>query len=250
MPLPPEQRIKFFVFVIESPSAVDLYHRRSEGDIVRQAVELNDIACVVKTAISLQAFDACLKVGLSEAMNRLPGFVPLLHISAHGDTKGIQLSDGYVMTWRELREHLRPINQALGGSLVVCMSSCEGYSGVQMAMYPEDLDLPFYAIIGTGNKPTWSETAVAYATLYHQLCRGEHINAAVNAMQVASGNRMFWVEHAENSRQSYIEYINNSISPETAQANLEQLATDEPAESQENLKRLRLTRLNDKVEPC
>lgn len=238
MPLPLEQRIKFFVFIIESPSAVDLYHRRSEGDIVRQAVELNGIACVVKTAISFPAFDACLKIGLSEAMNCRPGFMPLLHISAHGDSQGIQLSDGYVMAWRELREHLRPINKALGGSLVVCMSSCEGYSGIQMAMHAEDADLPFYAIVGSGNMPTWAETAVGYATLYHQLCRGEHIAVAVQAMQVASGNQMFWVQHAENSRQSYIEYI-NTVSPEAAQANLEKLVTDEPPESQENLKRLR-----------
>jgi hypothetical protein len=89
MPLPSKERVRFFVFVIESPSAVDLYHRRSEGDIVRQAVELNGINCVVKTAISLQAFDASLKVGLAEAMNQFSGFIPLLHISAHGDADGI-----------------------------------------------------------------------------------------------------------------------------------------------------------------
>lgn len=201
-------------------------------------MELNGIDCVVKTAISLQAFDACLKIGLSEAMNRLPGYVPLLHISAHGNTDGIQLSDTYVMGWHELREHLRPINQALGGSLVVCMSSCEGYSGVRMAMHPEDPDLPFLALVGTGNKPTWGETAVGYATLYHQLCRGEHIDEAVSAMRVASGNKTFWVEHAETSRRTYIEHISN-VSPQNAQANLEQLAAEESPESQENLKRLR-----------
>jgi hypothetical protein len=237
MPLPPDQRTKFFVFVIESPSAADLYHRRSEGEIVKQAVELNGITCIVKTAISLIAFDACLKIGLSEAMNRHPGFIPLLHISAHGDAQGIQLSDGYVMPWHQLREHLRPVNQALEGSLVVCMSSCEGYSGVQMAMTNEDPVLPYYALIGTGNKPTWAETAVGYATLYHQLWRGEHITAAVSAMQTASGNNTFWLEHAENSRTSYIEYI-NTVSPTAAQENLEQLVVAESLESQENLKRL------------
>jgi hypothetical protein len=239
MPLPVEQRIKFFVFVIESPSAVDLYHRRSEGGIVRQAVELNGIPCVVKTAISMTAFDACLKIGLSEAMNNLPGFIPLLHISAHGDREGIQLSDGEVIQWQSLREHLRPVNQAVGGSLIVCMSSCEGYMGVRMAMFPEDTDLPYYALIGCGSKPTWAETAVAFATLYHQLNRGEHISVAVDAMRVASGNQMFWLEHAENSRQGYIAYINSTTTPEVAQANLEQLVADEPAESQETLKLLR-----------
>jgi len=146
MPLPPEHRIKFFVFVIESPSAPDLYHRRSEGDIVRQAVELNGIRCVVKTAISVSAFDACLKIGLSEAMASMPGYVPLLHISAHGDARGIQLSDGYVMPWAELKDHLRPVNAALGGSLVVCMSSCEGYAGIKMAMQLEESALPYFAL--------------------------------------------------------------------------------------------------------
>lgn len=238
MPLPPEQRIQFFVFVIESPSAVDLYHRRSEGEIVRQAVELNGIGCAVKTAISLQAFDACLKLGLMEAMAQRPGFVPLLHISAHGDAQGIQLSDGYLMSWQELKDHLRPVNQALGGSLVVCMSSCEGYAGIRMAMHLDEDDLPYFALIGCGAQPTWGETAVAYATLYHQLWRGEHISNAVQAMCVASGNNRFFLEHAEKSREDYIKYI-NTVDPIRAQANLEQLVANESPESQQNLKRMR-----------
>ncbi len=237
-PLPADQRIKFFVFVIESPSAVDLYHRRSEGEIVRQAVELNGIHCIVKTAISPTAFNACLKVGLSEAMAALPGFIPLLHISAHGDSNGIQLSDGYVMSWEELKTHLRPVNQALGGSLVVCMSSCEGYSGIRMAMNLDETDLPYFALVGCGSKPTGGETAVGYATLYHQLWRGEHIAEAVQAMRIASGNQLFFLEHAEKSRQGYIEFL-NTVNPAQAQENLEQIVANESPDDQENLKRLR-----------
>jgi len=235
-PVPPDQRIKFFVFVIESPSAVDLYHRRSEGEIIRQAVELNGIQCIVKTAISLSAFEACLKVGLSEAMSRMPGFMPLLHISSHGDLEGIALSDGYTIPWRKLKEHLRPVNQALGGSLVVCMSSCEGYAGIRMAMHPEETDLPYFALIGCAEKPTWGETAVAYATLYHQLWRGEQVGEAVQRMQVASG-REFFVEFAARSRQSYMDYLNTQ-NPASAQESLEQIVENEPQSSQESLKHL------------
>ncbi len=238
MPLPPEHRIRFFVFVIESPSAPDLYHRRSEGDIVRQAVELNGIRCVVKTAISVSAFDACLKLGLAEAMASMPGYIPLLHISAHGDAHGIQLSDGYIMPWEELKDHLRPVNAALSGSLVVCMSSCEGYAGIRMAMHPEESDLPYSALIGCGTQPTWGETAVAYATFYHQLWRGEYIADAVAAMRVASGNLRFFLEHAEQSRQAYLNHI-NSVDPALAQANLENIVANESPESQQSLKGLR-----------
>jgi len=238
MPLPPEQRVRFFVFVIESPSAVDLYHRRSEGEIIRQAVELNGIRCAVKTAINLQSFHACLAVGLVEQMSVQAGFMPLLHISAHGSNDGIQLSDGYIMPWHELREHLRPINEALGGSLVVCMSSCEGYSGIRMAMTIDQTPLPFFALIGCSEKPTWGETAVAYATLYHQLWRGEYVADAVNAMCIASGNQMFFLQHAENSRQGYIQYL-SKVNVVEAQVNLEERVEAEPPENQERLKLLR-----------
>ena len=236
-PLPPDQRSKVFVFVIESPSAVDLYHRRSEGDIVRQAVELNGLHCVVKTAISQTAFNACLKVGLSQAMDIFPGHIPLLHISAHGDAHEIQLSDGYLMSWVELKDYLRPVNEALGGSLVVCMSSCEGYAGIRMAMHVDEADLPYLALIGCGTKPTWGETAVAYATLYHQLWRGEPVSEAVNAMCVASGNEQFFVEHAESSRQAYVAHL-ASINPAQAQQNLESIAAAETPEQQNALKAL------------
>lgn len=238
MPLPVEQRIRFFVFVIESPSAVDLYHRRSEGEIIRQAVELNGIKCVVKTAINLQAFDACLKIGLAEEMSARAGFIPLLHISAHGSSDGIQLSDGYVMPWDELREHLRPINDALGGSLVVCMSSCEGYSGIRMAMTNDESPLPFFALIGCSEKPTWGETAVGYATLYHQLWRGEYVADAVTAMRVAAGNQLFFLQHAENSRRGYIEYL-STVDVAEARVILEEQVKAEPPENQERLKLLR-----------
>ena len=238
MPVPQDQRVRFFVFVIESPSAVDLYHRRSEGEIIQQAVKLNGIDCIVKTAISLQAFDACLKVGLVKEMSNKNGFIPLLHISAHGSANGIQLSDGHVMPWDQLREHLRPVNEALNGSLVVCMSSCEGYSGIRMAMTNDESPLPFFALIGCTEKPTWGETAVAYSTFYHQLCRGEYINDAVNAMCTASGNQMFFVQHASNSRQKYIEYL-STVDTAEAQIHLEQRIEGEALENQESLKLLR-----------
>lgn len=239
MPLPPEQCIKFFVFVIESPSAVDLYHRRSEGDIIRQAVELNGIKCIVKTAINLQSFEACLKIGLSEAMSQMPGFLPLLHISAHGNAQGIQLSDGTVIEWAQLKDHLHPVNQALGGSLVVCMSSCEGYAGTRMAMHIHEPSPPYFALVGCSAKPTWGETAVAYATLYHQLWRGEHIAVAVQAMCTASGNNQFFLEHANNTRQNYIQYL-NTINPANAQENLEQIVEQESPANQQALKHLTL----------
>ena len=207
--LPVENRLRFFVYVIESPSPVDLYHRRSEGELLRQAISLNQIECTLRLAVNLEAFMASINIGLTEAMEAFPNKIPILHVSAHGFSDGIQLSSGEVILWNELRELLIPVNQALSGSLIVCMSTCEGYSGIQMAMKPESNDHPFWAIIGNGDKPTWPETAVAFATFYHLIANGHKIAGAVKAMGIASGNDNFFVTTAEVQKQKFVEYIKN-----------------------------------------
>lgn len=205
--LPVDQRLKFFVYIIESPSPVDLYHRRGEGVMLRQAINLNQIACTLRLAVNLEAFTAAIRIGLPEAMEAFPKMVPILHISAHGFSDGIQLSSGENILWYQLRELLLPVNQALSGGLIVCMSTCEGFSGSRMAMVPESKDHPFWAIIGNCAKPTWPETAVAFATLYHLIANGRVITGAVEAMRIASGNSTFFVITAEESKRRYIEHI-------------------------------------------
>lgn len=229
MPVSPEDRLKFFVFVIESPSSVDLYHRRSEGEILQQAANLNQIPCIVKTAINYEAFEASLKIGLKEAMDIYKGLIPILHVSAHGFEEGIQLSSGEIIKWDEFAELLRPLNIALSNSLLLCLSCCQGYSGIRMAMTEENKDHPYFAIVANGEKPLWSDTAVAYSTFYHLLAKGHLIVDAVNAMQVAAGNDKFWIETAEGAKQTYIEYISN-VDPNKVQLELEENASNEEPE--------------------
>jgi hypothetical protein len=212
--LPVEDRLKFFVYVVESPSAPDLYHRRSEGDLLRQAINLNQIHCVLRLAVNLEAFSASLKIGLTEAMEQMPNTVPILHISAHGYKDGIQLSSGEFLGWDELRELLIPINQALSGALILCMSTCEGYSGQQMAMVEHSSFHPFFAIIGNSGKPTWPETAVAFSSFYHLVANGRFLKDAVEAMAVASGNESFFITTANESQTGYLEYLKRVNVPE------------------------------------
>lgn len=205
--LPEQNRMNFFVYIIESPSPVDIYHQRYEGLLIQQAVGLNQVGCVHRLAINTEAFVASLQVGLEEAMNRFSPAVPILHISAHGSTEGISLSSGEFISWIALRELLIPINNKLNHNLIVCMSSCEGYSGCRMAMHIESSEYPFYAVIGNSQKPTWPETAIGFATLYHLIKKGVAVLTAVEAMRIASGNMYFFGEKAENSKQQYAEYL-------------------------------------------
>lgn len=205
--VPETDRFKFFVYIVESPSAVDLYHQRGEGYVVQQAVRLNLIQCVHRLCVNLQAFEAALTVGLKEAMDAVPGHIPILHISAHGFAQGIQLSSGETILWPQLRNMLAPVNKALDNCLIVCMSTCEGYSGSQMAMLSDPNDFPFFALVGNGSKPTWPETAVAFSTFYHLLANHHYVADAVSAMCVASGNDSFFLTTAEQSRQAYLDFV-------------------------------------------
>ncbi|MBW2673327.1 MAG: hypothetical protein JRD89_07950 [Deltaproteobacteria bacterium] len=115
MVLPQGERLKFFVFIIESPSPKDIYVGRTEADLLRHAIELNLIKCASRIAINLESFVAAIKVGLHEEMTANPGLLPILHISAHGFSDGIQLSSGEILYWPALRELFKPINKALNG---------------------------------------------------------------------------------------------------------------------------------------
>lgn len=191
-----------------------------------QAIGLDLIPCVARTAINPVAFIAALRIGLPEAMKQFPDRLPILHLSAHGDRGGIQLSSGTGINWFQLRELIEPINASLSGTLLLCMSACEGYHACQMAMREGDDPHPYLAMIGNYGKPTWSDTAVAYSAFYHRLAKGHYIFDAVEAMKAASGDDRWVIETAENSRKAYIEYI-KTVEPLQVRRELETVAQDE-----------------------
>jgi|SRR5579862_6991953 len=221
-------KFKFFVYIVESPSAPDLYHNRSEGERVASTLRLDDVPCVTRTAINQEAFVAALRAGLPEAMKQFPGHYPIIHLSAHGSSAGLQLSSGQVITWIQLREMLTPVNQALNGALLLCMSACKGYSAVQMAMQEGNAPHPYLVMVGNFGTPTWSDTAVAYLSFYHLLAKGRQIPEAVAAMSAASGDAKWVVETADASKHGYIEFLKAKTTPAEVQQQLEAAAQKDP----------------------
>ena len=224
-------QLEFFVYLVESPSAPDLYHRRTEGQVLAEALRLAGINCVTRCAISREAFCAALQIGLPEEMVTSSPRIPLLHISSHGDAEGIQLSSKETISWADLGLLLAPINSALKNQLVVAMSCCDGYSGIRMAMRTDESPLPFFALIGSWQKPTWSDTVVAFSAFYHQLHKGMHVREAVQAMSTASGCN-FAVEWAEEQKKQYLDFLKN-YNPDAA---VRQLATATPIPTNEAAK--------------
>lgn len=192
------------------------------------ALRLNQIPCISRCAISKTAFDAALNIGLKDELQQFPGMRPIIHLSCHANGNGILLSNDDFVTWDELRDFLKPLNVVMNGELVLCMSCCEGFSGIRMAMTLEDGPHPYFCIIGTPEKPTWADTCVAFTCLYHRLNKGAHINEAVEAMRKAAGVESFFVEWAENSKAGFIEYCNKTFDTTTATQELTALAEAKP----------------------
>jgi hypothetical protein len=217
---------RFFIYIIESPSAPDIYHGRSEGVLVAKAVELDGIPSATRTVINPTAFYAALSMGLPDVMKLYPDRIPILHISAHGASGGIQLSSGDVINWLDLRQILMLINESLDGFLLLCMSACEGFSACQMAMQEGDGPHPYFFMVGNYGKPTWSDTAVAYSAFYHLLSKGYNVSDAVAGMRAASGDDKWIAQTAEQSKRGYLEYL-QSIVPSEAQQVLQAAAEEQ-----------------------
>lgn len=184
-----------FVYIIESPSKEDLSLNRFESDLLRQAIELNGMDCIVQLVESKHDFEKSISERLRSAIDDKSPKDPILHISAHGDKEGIGLTNNEFITWDELRDYLLPISLHREWGLLLCMSSCNGIEAIKMAFTQKSgrYDVA-YAIIGNSDKPTWSDTAVAYASFYHHiLSKNAMLQDAVEAMRVASHNNHFQI---------------------------------------------------------
>ncbi|MCX5829884.1 MAG: hypothetical protein NTV58_18105 [Deltaproteobacteria bacterium] len=215
-----KESLKFFVYIVESPSAPDMYHGRSEGALVARAIDLDGIPSATRIVINKEALSAALNIGLPDVMKQFAERFPIIHLSAHGSGQGIQLSNGDTLSWYELRQMITPINLNLGGFLLLCMSACKGYSACQMAMQTDNSPDPYFAMVGNFGTPTWADTAVAYSAFYHLLSKGHSIPNAVEGMKAACGDSQWIVETAEDAKKGYLEYL-QKIEPSQVQQALE-----------------------------
>jgi hypothetical protein len=181
-----------FVYIIESPSAEDLLEGRAEGRALSEVLALAGIPYSYNLVTNLETWNIALGSRLQDADNCYPGRVPILHLSLHGNERGVALTDDTVFLWNQLKKELTPLNNKMEGSLLICMSSCFGAYGRRMAR-DNSTDNPFYALVGSSNKVSWPDAAVAYVTFYHLLFKGISIDECVEKMKLASHNNDFGV---------------------------------------------------------
>jgi hypothetical protein len=196
-----------FVFIIESPSSNDLFEERGEGKLLQKSLELSGTKAFHTVAADPASFRRALGDKLIQAWKSAGNFsFPIIHISAHGNSGGIGLTNEYFINWEELADLIRPINLALSGRLILCLSACSGTSGCQMAMN-HIAELPFHSLVSNSGTPCWSDAAIAFATFYHLLLKGSDFASIREAMDRASGDSNWVIMSGEGAKQRWCDHI-------------------------------------------
>lgn len=189
-----------FVFLVDSPSHNDLYDGYSIGMALRDALRAIRIPCFYTLTTNKENFQSSLVYRLPEAIRQMEqntnvNAVPFVHFCMHGANEGIGLTDNSFLTWQELRSLLLSHNSVKGHDPYICMASCNGFNGTNMA---NAFDTAFNALIGNTSAVFQSDVTVAYMSFYNHLFnKFASFDQAVGAMRAASGDHNFYYAYGE-----------------------------------------------------
>lgn len=196
---------KFFVHIIESPSAKDLLNSQLEGRLLIEGLRSAGIASYYNLAVNKTTFMESIGRRFSAAIKEFG--IPFLHISAHGNKNGIELTDETFFNWSVLKNILLPINRILNGNLFLNISSCSGFFGCKMAM-GLDKEMPFFGLVGPTGEIDYADITIAFVAFYHNFAKGATGLDALEAMKKASGNNKFDIILATGAKKIWIDEVN------------------------------------------
>lgn len=105
-----------------------------------------------------------------------------LHVEAHGgEEKGIRLSSGEYLDWKEFMDLCRTLNVELGGLLIVTLAMC--YSLPILGSVDPTKRAPFKAVLFTRRDVTVDEIERGYVTFYSQYRNPLDFFNAIEAMR-------------------------------------------------------------------
>lgn len=201
--------MQLFIYIIESLRPEDIRNRKNLalGLVLAQSLDFMDIDYQYIYISSKNEFVNAITSNLYETCLNKEAF-PILHFSMHGNENCIEFSNGEFITWAELRERLSFLIKLMLNDLIICMSTCYGFSGCRMAMHI-DYEETFGILIGNDNQLGFNEALIAYQNFYYQLLNGNTIANSVEIMNITSVNNNFRYISGIDAKNGYLDYIRN-----------------------------------------
>ena len=189
------------IYIIESQSPNDILRNRTEGKALSASLDLAEIPNKYFQVIDDKCFNKCIEF-ICEDINSLKGkglVAPYIHISAHGNVNGIGLTSGEFIDWATFAVKVDWINELIGklpkipkknpieiSPMNYCFSTCMGYNAFKTQ--GEALENKFSSIIGPTESVDWSDSLLAFMSLYHQIFyKGQKAIKAVEIMNITAG---------------------------------------------------------------
>lgn len=185
------------IYIIESPGSLDILDNRKEGYALSEILKLAEIKNKYYNVVDRNTFTECLNRIFNDIKatgQDLGGII--LHLSMHGNNTGIGLTNGEFIYWKEFYAIFDDLNLRLGYIILpnnvrvskfdIYMSSCEGFNAQVIKEYSE---YPLYtSLIGPVTSVNWSDSLIAFATLYHNTIHKTNIlKVGVDKMNSAAG---------------------------------------------------------------
>lgn len=201
------------VYIIESPHPEDLKIGRVEGLALGQILKLAGIDFSYYEAGSTKEVQEKFKQMANEInQTKDDKHWTIIHFSMHGNEKGIGLTSGEFIDWEKFSQLLVdfisdvgtfPIPNTTGNRLCplqLGFSVCKGISAKEIKQFIGIS--PYWTLVGPNDKVSWSDSLMAFSTLYHNLIlKRTSFEDAVKRMNMASGlDNVFEVDLAVGFR--------------------------------------------------
>ncbi len=189
----PRSNISPVLYIIESPNPVDILDGRKEGEALMMSLRLAEIKSIYFQIANQQMLEKVMRRISDDLQQRGDTvFIPVIHISAHGNERGIALTSEEVISWETLGNLLYDLKGRMGlstvepGTAVLAMSTCQGLHGYQVSR--SNSRAPFSLMFGPTKNVEWADSLTAWITLYHLfLKKNFQLEKAIAAMNIAAG---------------------------------------------------------------
>ena len=194
------------IYIIESQSSNDILENKTEGKALSASLDLSGISNQYFQVIDNVSFDKCIEI-IAYDINSLKKddlVAPYIHISAHGNEYRIALTSSEFIDWNLFTNKVDRLNELTGkvkpipekpyieiSPIDYCFSTCKGYNAYKIQ--GEAKENKFSSAIGPTESVDWSDSLLAFITLYHQIFYKR--NKAIEIMNIAAGlDNIFKIE--------------------------------------------------------
>ena len=190
------------IYIIESPSFMDIFENRSEISALSDMLNLANIENQVYKVSDRETLELAFK-SIADDFNSLSKKIVVnIHFSLHGSEDGIALSDNTIIEWEEFSKIIKELNEAIGyirlgdkriSFLALNFSVCNGFSARKIEEYSSDQ--LFYSLIGPTQTVSWADSLIGFAVYYHNLLKKNVIvkKAIENVNLILNENDLFKV---------------------------------------------------------